>query len=97
MAAAPVQADEAGAGGGNLVCAILVNRAREIGFACLDLDEPRLKLTQFVDGHAYPNLLTLLEAHSPGACTCFPAKFKKLASTLLFAALVLLADHVWLR
>lgn len=67
MAADPARAqDVIGYGGGSLVCAVLENRAREIGFACLDPDDPHLKLTQFVDGHAYPNLLTLLESQVPG-------------------------------
>lgn len=78
-------------GGSSLVCAVLENRAREVGFAVFDSDDPHLRLSQFVDGHAYPNLLTLLEAHSPGVRRGRAGLSSSSLSLLLFRARLALA------
>ena len=41
--------------------------AAQMGFAAFDLEDPRLVLSQFIDGNAYTNLLSMLENMNPRA------------------------------
>jgi predicted ATPase len=68
-AAAAAAADPAGllsSSSGQCFVAVVENRAKEVGFAVLDMSQMALSLLQYIEnGSSYTNTHMLLETHQP--------------------------------